>query len=134
MKILIGAAAVLLMCGSVATAQTPPAPTAPEARSATPIASQCPALPPEPTIPDGAVADNAAMEAANVVYMNWGTSMQAAIACRRGEYETYLESARVRREEHNAAAARLSAVTEAWQGETLEFCARPRQRCEAPAQ
>lgn len=128
MKVLIGAAAAVVLLAATAAAQTT-TPPPPAASTATAIPSQCPALPPAPSFPDGATANGAAMDAANIIYTAWGTSMQAGITCRRNEYEAHLETARVRRDEHNVAADQLNSVTAAWQAETAEFCARPRQNC-----
>jgi hypothetical protein len=128
MKVLIGAAAALMMFAAIASAQTAPEPPAPP--SAPLIASQCPAPPPDPVIPDGATADGAAMEVANTVYVAWAQTMQQITACRRAEYESALATARVRRDEHNANAEKLNSVTQVWTAESGEYCARPRMRCE----
>src|SRR5262245_38069880 len=95
MKVLIGAVASTILLAAVAMAQaqtttTPATPdTATTATTATPTAppppSRCPALPEAPSLPDGATANAAAMQAGNAAYQAWGTSYQQVLQCRRTE-------------------------------------------------
>lgn len=124
MKVLTAGVAALVLFAAAAAAQTPPAST-PAA-----LPSQCPPVPAEPTLPDGAMAESAAMDNADAAYGAWSRAMQANIQCRLGEYELHTRTAQQRREEHNAAVEKLNAVTGAWRAQISEFCNRPRQRCE----
>lgn len=130
MKVLIGAAAAMMLFAAAASAQdAPAASTAPVAPSA------CGDLPPDPALPDGATVDSAGMDAANTIYLAWATSVQSVARCRAAEYEAALATARARRDEHNAAAERLNAVGVQWTAQSEIYCARPRMRCErTPAQ
>ncbi|HVV34771.1 MAG TPA: hypothetical protein VHC73_16205 [Vitreimonas sp.] len=100
MKIWIGAA-VLLAFAATAHAQADritPAPAAETANTEAP--TQCPDLPPDPAMPDGAHVHMSSMSAASDAYKAWDESARAVLECRRLQY--------------NAVIARLNAVSAAW--------------------
>lgn len=127
MKVLIGAAAAaLLMTVSAAAQTTTPAPTTPTVTAPVEVPpSRCPALTPAPTLPDGATATTADMEAGNVTYQTWATAYQSGVACRRTEVEELRAQEAARRTEYNAGAEVLNTTTTNWVAEAAEFNARP---------
>jgi len=140
MKLLIGAAAAALMFGTVALAQTATttSATAGAATTTAPSApvtpSRCPAAPADPTVPDGATATSSTMESAAAAYRTWAQTMQDLMRCHHAEYDEAQAVVTVRREEHNAVADRLNAVSQSWTASSTTFCARPHMRCDNTAQ
>jgi len=133
MKVLIGAAAAVLMFGAVATAQTTTTGTTTTTTAAAPVAvtpSHCPAAPADPTIPDPATATSAAMATANEAYVAWAHAMQENARCHHAEYDEAVAIVQARRDEHNAVADRLNQVTQAWSAASTTYCARPHTRCQ----
>lgn len=125
MKVLIGAVVSALLVVSSAAAQTS-APTAPPAAPVPP--STCAPLPEPPALPDGATANQNAMQAGNVAVTAWNETYRVALACRRAEVEALTAQRLARFDEHNAAAAQLNTTIGNWQTEVTEFEARAGQR------
>lgn len=123
MKIVTAATvAALLMCG-VASAQTTPTP--PATPPAPVPASTCGELPTLPTPPDGATANNAAMQAFQEQMTAADTAYRANIQCRRDEAQGLQAQASARASEYNAGLAAFNAYAAALQVEIDEFNARP---------
>jgi hypothetical protein len=123
MKVLIGAAAAVLLIAAPAGAQT--GTTAP---AATAGASQCGAVPEMPTLPDGADAGRNDMESANTAYTAWSANVRTNLDCRRAEAQSLQTQADARIAEHNAAAAALATANTNWQAEVEEFNGRTGNR------
>lgn len=109
MKVLLGAAAAVLLMAVPAAAQT------------TPAASTCAALQPAPTLPDGAVADREAMEAANTAFMAWAEAYRTVLTCRRTEAEGIHAQWQARVSEYNAGAEQLNSTNSSWEAEVAEY-------------
>ena len=125
MRLVLGAAAALMMLAGVALAQTETPAPAP----AVTAASQCAALTPAPTPPDGATASIDDINAFNTAYQAWGETATAALQCRRAEVTQAQATAQSLLEQHNAMAQQINALTTTWQTESAEFCARRGTRC-----
>lgn len=116
MRLILGAAAVLLLAGSPALGQTPPGPeTAPA------VSPTCTGFVAPPSLPDGANANASAMTRGNESYTEWHTATEAKkqqcqteIAALRTQLEAMVES-------YNQAEQRRFATQTAWQGEVEEF-------------
>ena len=119
MKLLIGAAAAALLLTGTAMAQTATPTTLP--------ASSCGAAPTVPTLPDGATATNAQIEAGNNAYNTWAQAMQANVQCRRAEAEALRAQADARTTEYNGYAQQLNQTVATWQAEVAEYNARGQQ-------
>lgn len=121
MKLLIGAAAAALLFAGSAMAQTatPTPPLAP---------STCGAAPTAPTLPDGAHATSAQMDAGNAAYDTWAHAMQANVQCRRAEAEALRAQADARTTEYNGFAGTLNSTVASWQAEVAEYNARGPQQ------
>ncbi len=138
MKVLIGAAAstILLAAVAMAQAQTTTTPATPETATTTTTTaplppappSRCPALPESPSLPDGATANAAAMQAGNAAYQAWGTSYQQVLQCRRTEVQELRSATEARTNEYNAGARALNETTASWVAESNEFNARQGRR------
>jgi hypothetical protein len=92
---------------------------------------------PEPTIPDGATANQQAMDAADTAYLAWGHEVQRNLQCRKTEFDHLTAIATAREAEHGRLAQRLADVSTAWEAQQTIYCARPRKQCQAtetPAQ
>jgi hypothetical protein len=85
---------------------------------------------PEPVIPEGATANQQAMDAADAAYLAWGSEVQRNMQCRRAEFERLTAISNVREAEHNRLAQRLAEFTSNWDVERTEYCARPRKHCQ----
>ena len=112
------AAALALAPASFAQTSQPAAPAG---------VSRCAELPPEPRLPDGARANAAQMRRGDRTYQAWVRAYQAALTCRNTEVEELRAIEAARRAEYNAAAQRLTTVTQSWVGEAAEFNARPQR-------
>ena len=138
MKFLIGAVVATVLLAASAMAQTG-APTgmigAPSTSTTTttattatpagpPATSRCGAFPADPTLPDGAHATAAAMEAGNTAYQAWGTAFQAAIACRRQEYNEKNAELESLRAQYNSSAQHINGISASWQASADAFNAR----------
>jgi hypothetical protein len=125
MKVLIGAAAAVLLCAATASAQTgtPPAPPSPPAAVA-PLASSCGALQTAPTLPAGSNATQAQMNHGNDAYTAWATDTRAKLECRQGEIRTAVAQATAAETAYNASAQQLNSVGTSWQAEVATFNAR----------
>jgi hypothetical protein len=129
MKVVLGAAAAVMLFAGVALAQTEGvAPAGP------PVQSRCGEVEAEPSIPDGAVATNRAINAANDAYIAWGTAARAVLECRRAEVAELDARSHALLEQHNAAVGRVNALTATWVAEQQEYCARDGVTCEEVAQ
>jgi hypothetical protein len=128
MKLVLGAA---IAAALILTPSAIPAAYAQSGEASASAGSRCPELAPEPVFPDGATATAEQVGVAEEAYQAWAETSRTTITCRRAEYEELVALAQTRREEHNAAAARLNAVTGAWVVEREEYCARPRTRCQS---
>ncbi len=118
MKVLIGAAAAVLLMAATASAQTTTAPVTPAA----PVPpSTCAAVPAAPTLPDGHTADAAAMNAANTTFQTWAAAYNAAMACRRAEVDGLRAQVTARTEEFNAVAAAGNTTNTSWQASVAAF-------------
>ncbi len=125
MKVVLGAAAaVVLMCGA-AFAQTEGAATAP---AATLPASRCETLPPGPPAPDPAAVNANAMREAIAAFEAWQDVAEPILACRRAEAVELDATARQRTAEYNAATAQVRATQGEWQTATDAFNARRSRR------
>ncbi|MET0183394.1 MAG: hypothetical protein ABW199_10955 [Caulobacterales bacterium] len=128
MKVALSAAFAAIAFGTVAFAETAPAPAAPAAIPP----SRCGAIPPEPTLPDGAAARNAReMQTGDAAYQAWARQAQEALTCRRAEADELLPAARqheARVSEYNAGVQRLNSVGQAWTAEAAEYNARNSRR------
>jgi hypothetical protein len=124
MKLLLGAAvAAVLLATPVFAQTTPPAPPA------APVApSPCGALPPAPSLPDGATSNREEMEAGNTAYRAWYEQYTANIACRAAEATGLRAQYEARFTEHNAAVEALNAANTSWVAEAEEFNARTDRR------
>jgi hypothetical protein len=101
------------------------APAAAQTQGAPPAAaSRCGVVPPAPTIPDGATANRAAMNAARTAYNEWGAQAQTVLACRRAEVEELRARTDALVNEYNAANSQARAVSEQMVAEVAEFDAR----------
>lgn len=118
MKLLIGAAAAALLFAGTATAHTATPPLPP---------SRCGAPPTAPTLPDGATASSAQVEAGNTAYNTWAPLMQANVQCRRAEAEEMRAQADARTTEYNGLASQLTTTVSSWQAEVAEYNARGQQ-------
>lgn len=136
MKVLTGVVAAVLLVASVATAQTTTPTPAGAAPAPAAAASRCPAVPTAepPTIPDGATASSEAMAAANQEYLAWSNAIITVLECRKTEYDELQATVAARANDYRAGKARLDANNATWTTESAEYCARPRSRCNAPAQ
>jgi len=109
-------AVLVALIATPAMAQTESAPAA--------AVSQCGDMPAAPTIPDGATADRAAMDAANAAYNAWGAQAQAVLSCRRAE----AQEARARSDalvgQYNAAAEQVRTTSEQMVAAAAAFNAR----------
>lgn len=114
MKLLLCASALMLATALSAAAQTTPAP-APDAQSA------CASLPARPTLPNGATADRAAMEAGNVAFTAWSQAYRANLECRRAEAEELHARWRASVDAFNSAASAINSANQAWEAEVAEF-------------
>lgn len=114
-KLLISAAAAAALAfATAASAQT-------EQAAEVAYPSQCGELPTAPTLPDGASANNSAMEQGNAAYTAWGQQVQTVLACQRAEAERLNQVANERTAQYNAGAQQLNAVTQSWQAEVAEY-------------
>lgn len=115
MRLLIGAAAAAFLMAAPAVAQTPAAPA---------LTSTCGEYPPQPTLPDGASANRAAMERGVEAYNTWITAAQAVQNCRNAEmtaWRTAYEGIGARNEADVQSANALNAT---WRADLEEFEAR----------
>lgn len=126
MKLVLGAAAAVMMFATAALAQTE---TAPPAAPAAAVTSTCAAIAPVPTLPDGAEATMDQVAEADNAYQTWATATQASLQCRRAEHAAAAAQADALLQQHNAGVASLNTTTQTWVAERAEFCARPRMRC-----
>jgi hypothetical protein len=113
MKATIGAAAFLVLAAT-AQAQTDTTASTPAAIAEAP--TQCPDLPPDPAMPDGAHIRMSSMTAASDAYKAWVESARAVLECRRLQY--------------NAVIARSNALSVAWNAQIDAFCGRRDVHCE----
>lgn len=127
MKLVLGAAAAVMMFATAALAQTET--TAPPAAPAAVANSSCAAIAPVPTLPDGAEATMDQVAEADNAYQTWATATQASLQCRRAEHAQAAAQADALLQQHNAGVAALNTTTQTWVAERAEFCARPRMRC-----
>lgn len=111
MKVLLGAAVMALLVASPAVAQT----------DADAPSTQCGAIAPPPTLPDGATAEYAAMEAGNAAFRAWAESNRSVLECRRQEVEAAQARYQALRNEFNAGADQLNATNASWEAEVAEF-------------
>jgi hypothetical protein len=114
MKLLLCAGALMLTSAVSAAAQTTPAP-APGVQSA------CASLPAQPTLPNGANADRAAMEAGNTAFTAWSQAYRAGLECRRAEAEELHARWRASVDAFNSAASAINSANQAWEAEVAEF-------------
>lgn len=126
MKVVLGAAAAVMLFATAALAQTE---TAQPAAPAVAAQSRCPAIQPAPTLPDGAAATMDEIAAGDNAYQEWAPTLQATLQCRRAEQAEAAAVADALLQQHNAGVAALNTTTQAWTAERAEFCARPRMRC-----
>ncbi len=126
MKVVIGAAIAAMLLAGAAFAQTEAAP---------PVAadSQCGVLSPEPPLPDGASTSNRDFNAGDAAYQNWGNAARTVLECRRAEIAQIEARLRALLVEHNAGAARLNGLTEAWLAQRTAYCAREGIECRTAA-
>lgn len=117
MRVIVGAAAAVLLFSSVASAQTPVSPS-----------TNCTVFAPAPTAPDGATATSAQINAANTEYQAWGNARLAQLQTCRAEYEAIEAQLNLMRDGYNAANEELRTVGEAFQVEVEEFNARGASR------
>lgn len=131
MRILIGALAALSIA-SAAFAQTEqaPAPAAPAVASGT----QCPAVGPEPTLPDAATATAQSIQAANTAYSTWGAAAQESLRCRQAEVQAEQARVAAKTEEYNVIVRRVNALTQTWTATANAYCARDGVRCQQQQQ
>jgi hypothetical protein len=123
MKTLLGAALAAVLLATPALAQTET--TAPAA----PVpASSCGALPAQPTMPDGAVANREEMEAANTAFVAWFEQYRANLTCRSTEATALRAQFEARFAEHNTGVEALEAANTSWTAEAAEFNARTDRR------
>lgn len=124
MKILLGAALAAALFAAPAFAQS-------ETVTATPAPvppSAC-GTPPAPlTLPDGATASRAEMEAGNTAYVAWYGQYTAIIQCRQAEATALRAQFEARFTEHNTAVEALNAANVSWTAEAEEFNARTDRR------
>ena len=126
MKVVIGAAMAALLLTGAAFAQTETVQPPPLQVAAN---SQCGELDSEPTLPDGASADNRAFMAGDVAYQTWGNGARAVLECRRAEIAQVEARLRTMLAEHNAGAQRLNALTQTWLAHRTTYCAREGIEC-----
>jgi hypothetical protein len=145
-RILIAAAAAAMMTGAgfagSAFAQdqgAAPPPPPPVAQAAPPPAtSNCPALPVQPELADGATARNTqVMTEADERFRAWGEAYQEGLVCRRTEVEqlrAQIAELNARNQsltaQFNAEVQALNDASAAWQAEGAEFNTRQEERQE----
>lgn len=129
MKVVIGAAIAAMFLAGAAFAQTETAPPQ------QPVAadSQCGVLTPEPALPDGVSTNNRDFNAGDAAYQNWGNAARTVLECRRAEIAQIEARLRGLLAEHNAGAARLNGLTEAWLAQRTAYCARDGIECHEAA-
>lgn len=97
------------------TPASPETPAAEPAAPAIPVGpSNCPPTPEPPTLPDGATADAAAMQAGQDAYNDWADKFRAGADCRRSEVQTLRATYDTRVSEFNALAATFNDVGKQW--------------------
>ena len=108
MRLLIGAAAMaLLFAAPVAQAQ--------------PASPNCSDFAPVPSLPDGATADRAAIEAGNAQYETWGQARLAKLQLCRAEIEALRTQLVSFEQAYNSNNGELNTVVTNWQAEVAEF-------------
>ncbi len=120
MKIAVAAAAVALLLGSAAWAQTAPAP----------VTSQCGAAPELPNLPDGANATREQMTRANDRFNEWNAAARAVIECRNNEAAALQAQWQALVSEHNAMVESVNGANNTWRTEADEFNTRSANRNE----
>ncbi len=115
MRILLAGALAALCLGGVAFAQ--------DTTNAGTVtgASACGEAPARPTLPDGAAANRAAMDAANTAYTAWSQAYHANLTCRRTEADNARATWQARVAEYNAAATALNESNTSWEAEVAEY-------------
>jgi len=126
MKVLVGAAVSALLLAGVAFAQTDTTTTAPTP-PATPLPTQCTAIGPAPTIPDGARATASQMHASDQSYRAWATDTDARLHCRALEIETANRQVQAALAAWNADKANAQAASNAYNASVTAFNARGAQ-------
>jgi len=86
--------------------------------------ASCPAVPPPPHLPNGAVADAREMRAGDAAYQSWVSTAQPGLSCRRDAAQSLEAAARAAREDYNSAAGVVNTTTDAWRTQTTTFGAR----------
>jgi hypothetical protein len=117
MKLILSCAITLALI-SAAAAQSASTPTdTPPATTTTSIAplAQCPDLPADPAMFDGAHGTMRQMSAANSAQATWREQAHQVLECRRAQYNAVIE--------HE------NAVNSAWSGQLDAFCARREIHC-----
>jgi hypothetical protein len=128
MKLALGAAISALAFATVALAQTtetvPAAPTPPPAPAIVTPPSACGDLPAKPTVPDGAVAKEKDMKAADAAVQAWQASVQTNLKCRKAEFEA-ADAIRVARfNDYNNVVRELNSFGAVWTTEAQKYNAR----------
>lgn len=116
MRVLLVGAAFLLFAAP-ASAQT----NAPADSGSSNPASACGALTSPPRLPDGATADNDAMNAGNTAFLAWAQPQQQVLACRRAEADAAHARWLALSSEYNTGAQALNNANNAWDTEVQQY-------------
>lgn len=127
MRLIVGAAIAALVLAGSAAAQTTETP-APAAPAGPPAQTACAAIPPAPTLPDGATATAAQITAGNEAFNQWMAAVNPTLTCRRDEAQAVLARGNSLREQFNASAQSITAVREGWVADVAEYQARNPRR------
>jgi len=92
-------------------------------------ASNCPAVPALPPMPDGAHATRAQMDAYNAIYNQWSAAAGAAKDCRRAAAEPLRARGSALVQEFNTANTRVEAINTYWTAWVDELNGHTTQRC-----
>lgn len=118
MRALVVSAALFLLAASASAQTNAAAETAPNPPST------CGTLVAAPSMPDGATANNEAMNAGNAAFLAWAQSQQQVLACRRAEIDAAHARWQALAVEYNAGAQALNAANTARDAELAQYNAR----------
>jgi hypothetical protein len=125
MKVFVGAAvSALLLAGAAFAQTTPTTPATPATPAADILPTQCGAISPAPTIPDGGRATATQMHTADTAYRAWATDTEAKLHCRAAEVEAANRQVQASVAAYQAQATAARAVSDAYNASITTFNAR----------
>ncbi len=115
MRLLIGAALAAFLVAAPAAAQETAQP---------PLTSRCATLPAAPELPDGANANERAMQQGQERFAAWRTAIEPIIQCRNAEMTAWRQQYEAIGAANEADGAAATAIVTNWAAEVEEYNAR----------